>query len=282
MVPVSASGSPCVVAPRRRCWSRRPRPARCRPRSSRCRGCRCCRRDHPEQPAGEAVELVVLVELVVGVLGAALIVRFTFAVELGDVLQVNVTSYAAAGLASQSTVALAVPPLGMVTVSNTPEDAVAVVEHPLAARVTWPPGAIAEGVTVYPLPLLDGPPAVAAYAVTAGAVMANAAAPSRATGATRIARMVIPPGPRGAVAERIPAKHQKCTSMPPTLEVVHFARDRSRPMVRRCPPSGARSAPNPLTPWGTDRGTVRRWPRGPGRRVSRSPRSGRAGRRSGH
>src|SRR5690242_10829369 len=100
----------------------------------------------------------------------------------------------------------------MVTVSNTPEDAVAVVEQPRAARVTLPPGATTDGVTVYPFPPPDGPPAVAAYAVTAGPVRASAAAPSRATGATRIARMVNPPGPRGAAAERISTKCQKCTS----------------------------------------------------------------------
>ena len=35
----------------------------------------------------------------------------------------------------------------MVTVSKTPEEAVAVVLHPLADRVTRPPGATVEGVT---------------------------------------------------------------------------------------------------------------------------------------
>ncbi|GAA1294365.1 hypothetical protein GCM10009647_005500 [Streptomyces sanglieri] len=76
----------------------------------------------------------------------------------------------------------------MVTVSKTPEPAVAVVEHPRAARVTWLPGVITDGVTVNPV-AEDAPPDVAAYAVADGAVRARAAAPSRATGATPIARM---------------------------------------------------------------------------------------------
>ncbi|MEK8145996.1 hypothetical protein NKH18_46795 [Streptomyces sp. M10(2022)] len=35
-------------------------------------------------------------------------------------------------------------PVGIVVVSNTPENAVASLVHPMAPRVTWPPGATVE------------------------------------------------------------------------------------------------------------------------------------------
>jgi hypothetical protein len=115
--------------------------------------------------------------------------------------QLNWTEYCPPTLASESTTAVVGEPGRMVTVLKTPEAAVAVVLQPLADRVTRPPGATVEGLT-----LKTGDVTLLSVAVAVGVVSVNEATPSRAADATRIARMDIPPGLRGAAAERISTK----------------------------------------------------------------------------
>ncbi|GGU57972.1 hypothetical protein GCM10010274_53590 [Streptomyces lavendofoliae] len=95
--------------------------------------------------------------------------------------------------------AVADRPAGMVTVSKTPEEAIAVPEQPGAVSTTLPPGWTAEGLMAKS-PGANLPEATAG----AGAVRARAAAPRRAAEAAPIARIVNPPGPEGQLRKGYP------------------------------------------------------------------------------
>ncbi len=212
------------------------------------------------------------------------IVRLTFR-EVPVEPHAKVTAYTAPRRASVSMVAVAVVlPLGMVVVSKMPEVTVVSPVQPPAPRVTRPPGAMTDGVIVGLNVLVA--PSGAAWAAD-GASSVRALAPSRASGATRIARMVDPPGsPRGSCGTNfhiagkmhLDARHARSGPSGTRSGSGEWVSGVPRPAHR--PGREARGVPPSGRPPGTCRGTGPRWPRCPGRRVRRSPRSGRAGRRS--
>ncbi|GAA3281698.1 hypothetical protein GCM10010493_71980 [Streptomyces lavendulae subsp. grasserius] len=169
-----------------------------------------------------------LVELVVGFDVPPAMTR---SAEPVSPLQVKETEYRAPRLASRSTVIRAVCPRAMLTVSKTPEEAVAyAAPQPLTESTACPPGATVDGVMAKPKEVTGA--ASAARAAGAPDMQSASAAPvapalSRAMAELRIAPMAVLRIPEEQ-SRSVSARGGSCTSMSATLGAGPVTRDQER------------------------------------------------------